>query len=86
LKDEFAMHEVTLNSLLALTNPTQYRIGREHIFPSDASLQWFIRKNKVALAKAGAVVKPAGHILINQNKFDVAVLEIGLICNQLSEG
>ena len=80
------MHEVTLNSLLALTNPTQYRIGREHIFPSDASLQWFIRKNKVALAKAGAVVKPAGHILINQNKFDVAVLEIGLICNQLSEG
>lgn len=80
------MHEVTLNSLLALTNPTQYRIGREHIFPSDASLQWFIRKNKIALAKAGAVVKPAGHILINQNKFDVAVLEIGLICNQLSEG
>lgn len=86
MKEEFAMHEVTLNSLLALTNPTQYRIGREHIFPSDASLQWFIRKNKIALAKAGAVVKPAGHILINQNKFDVAVLEIGLICNQLSEG
>ncbi len=80
------MHEVTLNTLLALKNPTQYRIGREHIFPSDASLQWFIRKNKVALAKAGAVVKPAGHVLINQNKFDVAVLEIGLICNQLSEG
>lgn len=79
------MNEVTLNSLLALTNPTQYRIGREHIFPSDASLQWFIRKNKVVLAKAGAVVKPAGHILINQNKFDNAVLEIGLICNQLSE-
>ena len=79
------MSEVTQNSLLILTNPAQYRNGREHIFPSDASLQWFIRKNRVALAKAGAVVKPAGHILINQNKFDTAVLEIGLLCNKFLE-
>ena len=78
------MQEVIPNSLLTLTNPIQYRIGREHIFPSDASLQWFIRKNKAALAKAGAVLKPAGHILINQNKFDAAVLEIGLLCNKFS--
>ena len=85
LKEEFAMHEVTLNSLFALTNPTQYRNGRENIFPSDASLAWFIRKNKAVLAKTGAIVKPAGHILINQNKFDAAVLEIGLLCNQFSE-
>jgi len=80
------MHEVTPNSLLVLTNPMQYRNGREHIFPSDASLQWFIRKNKVVLAQAGAILKPAGHIMINQNKFDCAVLEIGLLCNQFSEG
>lgn len=80
------MQEVTPNSLLVLTNPMQYRNNREHIFPSDASLQWFIRKNKAALAKAGAILKPAGHILINQNKFDDVVLEIGLLCNQFSGG
>lgn len=80
------MQEVTPNNLLALTNLMQYRSGREHIFPSDASLQWFIRKNKAVLAQAGAILKPAGHILINQSKFDVAVLEIGLLCNQFSEG
>jgi len=80
------MQEITPNSLLVLTNPNLYRKGREHIFPSDASLQWFIRKNKVMLAKAGAILKPAGHILINQNKFDNAVLEIGLLGNHFSGG
>lgn len=79
------MQEVIQNNLLILTNPAKYRNGREHIFPSDASLQWFIRKNRATLAKAGAVVKPAGHILINQNKFDAVVLEIGLLGNQFSE-
>lgn len=79
------MQEVLQNSLQNLINPSIYRIGREHIFPSDASLGWFIRKNKVVLAKAGAVLKPAGRLMINQSKFDAAVLEIGLLCKQFPE-
>ena len=78
------MQDVTPNNLLVLTNATLYRSGREHIFPSDASLHWFIRKNKVRLAQAGAILKPAGRIMINQNKFDSAVLKIGLLDYQFS--
>lgn len=74
------MQGITQNNLLALVNLSDYRqAGRDHIFPSDSSLLWFIRKNKIVLAKAGAILKPAGRLMIDQGKFDNAVLEIGLL-------
>jgi hypothetical protein len=77
---------VTQNNLIALLNLNDYRqAGREHIFPSEASLLWFIRKNKIVLAKAGAILKPAGRLMINQDKFDNAVLNIGILDNHLVE-
>jgi hypothetical protein len=80
------MQEVTQNNLLVLVNLNDYRqAGRDHIFPSEASLQWFIRKNKIALAKAGAILKPAGRLMINQSKFDNAVLNIGLLDHHFVE-
>ena len=80
------MQEVTQNNLLALVHLTDYRqAGRDHIFPSEASLLWFIRKNKTVLAKAGAILKPAGRLMINQDKFDNAVLNIGILDNHLVE-
>ena len=66
--------------LFKLTTLTGYRNnGREHIFPSDASLDWFIRKNREHLIKNNALLMPAGRKLINQDAFDLAVIEIGKI-------
>ena len=66
--------------LLKLTTLTGYRnSGREHIFPSDASLEWFIRKNRGHLIKNNALLMPTGRKLINQDAFDLAVFEIGKI-------
>ncbi|QWE05633.1 hypothetical protein [Polynucleobacter sp. JS-JIR-5-A7] len=80
------MQMITQNNLIALSNLNDYRrAGREHIFPSEASLLWFIRKNKIVLAKAGAILKPAGRLMINQDKFDNAVLNIGILDNHLVE-
>ena len=66
--------------LQKLTTLTGYRNnGREHIFPSDASLDWFIRKNRGHLVKNHPLLMPAGRKLINQDAFDLAVFEIGKI-------
>ncbi len=71
---------ISSQELSKLTTPTEYRSkGREHIFPSDASLDWFIRKNRGHLIKNHALLMPAGRNLINQDAFDLAVIEIGKI-------
>ena len=51
--------------------------GRTHIFPSEASLQWFIRKNKNLLIQASALICPTGRTLIDANHFDEVVYTVG---------
>ena len=51
--------------------------GRTHIFPSEASLHWFIRKNKNLLIKSGALLSPTGRTLIEANNFDGVVYTVG---------
>jgi len=51
--------------------------GRTHIFPSEASLQWFIRKNKNLLIQASALLCPTGRTLIDENHFDEVVYTVG---------
>lgn len=51
--------------------------GRTHIFPSEASLQWFIRKNKNLLIQASALLSPTGRTLIDANHFDQVVYTVG---------
>ncbi len=64
--------------MLYLQNPMEYRAdGRTTIFPSEASLGWFIRKNKARLVESGAILAPTGRKLINPQVFDQVVLEIG---------
>jgi hypothetical protein len=70
----------TRNNLNTLLSLEAYRnAGRSHIFPSLASLQWFIRKNKPFLIKNSALLMPAGRVLINEEYFDHAVMEVGKI-------
>jgi hypothetical protein len=54
-----------------------YRVGREHIFHSEGSLQWFLRKHRPGLIDAGALVFHAGQWYANSEKFDAFVLEVG---------
>ena len=51
--------------------------GRTHIFPSEASLQWFIRKNKNLLIQSSALLCPTGRTLIDANHFDEVVYRVG---------
>ena len=51
--------------------------GRTEIFPSPASLQWFIRCNKSALIERKALLMPTGRKLINPVAFDQVVIDVG---------
>ncbi len=51
--------------------------GRTHIFPSESSLQWFIRKNKNLLIQSSALLCPTGRTLIDANHFDEVVYTVG---------
>lgn len=51
--------------------------GRTHIFPSEASLQWFIRKNKNLLIQSSALLSPTGRTLIDASHFDEVVYTVG---------
>lgn len=59
-----------------LTLP-QYRDQRQHLFPSDGSLTWFIRRHRDALVKAGAYLMIAGRRQVNPARFDEMVLKVG---------
>jgi len=64
--------------LSELKTPSDYRAeGRTHVFPSAGSLEWFIRKHKVALIKEKALLRPTRKIMVNPPLFDKLVLSIG---------
>lgn len=65
--------------LAALQRPGAYRAGREHVFPSDGSLEWFTRTNRAALQRAGALVKVGGIWYVNAPRFDAFVLNGGRV-------
>ena len=66
------------HQLSNLRTLSEYRSeGRSHIFPSQASLDWFIRKHKKRIIECGAILAPTGRKLINIEVFDQLVLEIG---------
>ena len=64
-------------SCLNLLPLPQYRVERAHIFKSDESLRWFVRKNHDELVRLGALVAPTGRKLAVPEKFDSAVITIG---------
>ena len=66
------------HGLSQLTSPSEYQTTRVHVFPSLASLQWFMRRYRNRLIDGQAILKPAGRLLIDQHRFDAEVLNIGL--------
>lgn len=63
--------------LAALETPADYQAARAAIFPSRESLRWFMRRNRNRLADLGAIVAPAGAILVDRKRMDQAVAVIG---------
>ena len=63
--------------LAALETPADYQAARAAIFPSRESLRWFVRRNRNRLADLGAIVAPAGSMLIDRERMDRAVAAIG---------
>ena len=64
--------------LSGLVLPEEYRrAGREHIFASPQSLQWFTREHKQELADAGALKLITGRHRIDAAKFDGVVSAVG---------
>ena len=60
-----------------LQAPADYRTTRQHLFPSQGSLDWFIRRERGRLVKAGALRLIAGRWLVAPEAFDLMVLEVG---------
>ena len=65
------------NLIQELTALTDYQQSRAHLFPSIESLRWFIRRNKLELISAGAILEIAGRIRVNPEAFDSVVLLAG---------
>jgi hypothetical protein len=69
------MHkESELADLLTLD---EYRARNERVFPSNASLSWFIRSHREGLVAAQAILVLNRRLLIEPMRFDAAVLAIG---------
>lgn len=65
--------------LAGLQRYRTYRQGREHVFPSDGTLEWFCRTQRDKLTRCGALVKVGGLWFINAPKFDAYVMNGGRI-------
>lgn len=54
-----------------------YQAERPHVFPSMASLRWFMRQNRPELVNRGALISPTGRHMVVVDRFDSAVVDIG---------
>ncbi len=65
---------VRLDQLIALS---EFHESVRSIFPSAASLRWFVRVNRRELVDAGALVQLAGRHFIAPERFAAVAHEIG---------
>lgn len=66
-----------MSEVQELLTPAEYRAARQRIFPSEGSLDWYVRQHRPALIAAGALLMIAGRWKICATKFDACVLEAG---------
>lgn len=61
----------------SLVPRTTYQTKAAGLFPSIASLDWFIRAHRIELAQERAIVKLRGEVFIDQERFPDAIKKIG---------
>ena len=54
-----------------------WRASNPHIFPTDMSLRWHLRRHRVAYIAAGALLKLAGRFVIDPPKFEETMRRVG---------
>lgn len=68
------MSETSLDDLVT---PDQYRAQRSCFFPSEGSLQWYLRCRRADLVECGAIVLHAGRWYVVPARFGAYVLKAG---------
>lgn len=68
------MSDNNLDQLLKLVD---YAAQRKRLFPSDSSLQWYVRAHRRALIDSGALLWHCGQWHAHITRFDDYVLEAG---------
>jgi len=63
--------------LSAVLTVQQYQAQRAHVYPSEGSIQWYVRQHRAELVKAGALLLIAGRHFIQSEKFDAYVIGAG---------
>lgn len=66
--------DVPRSSLVSLWD---WRRENSHLFPSDTSLRWHLRKHRAAYVEAGALLEVAGRHTIDVPKFEAVLREVG---------
>jgi hypothetical protein len=66
------------NSLANFLTLAEYRAERPSVFPSQASVEWFVRQRYAEMLAAGALVKIAGRLLVDPEITDTVAVEHGL--------
>lgn len=61
----------------ALVLLPEYREARQRLFPSEGSLQWYVRQHKPGLVNAGALLLHAGRWFVCAAAFDAYVIQAG---------
>jgi len=63
--------------ILSFSSTEAYRnAGRTNLFPTKASLDWFIRKHRHELVKEKAIVSPTGRRMIRPKSFDEFIADL----------
>ena len=65
-------------SLDCLKSPTDYLSAAKNVFPSEASLKWYIRRHRQDLIAAGALLIINRRSLIDPPRFDAVVIQSAL--------
>ena len=68
------MHATEVASLVQLC---EYREQRQHIFPSQSSLDWFLRKHRKGLVESGALLMLTGRWFVDPFSFDAYMVSAG---------
>jgi len=72
--------------LSTLASLAEYRETRRHLFPSDSSLDWYIRQHRAQLVESGALVKHLNQWHALPQEFDRYLLEAGKRAAASSKG
>jgi hypothetical protein len=54
-----------------------WRAQNSHLFPSDTSLRWHLRRHRDSYTDAGALLELAGRFVIEPQKFEQTLRQVG---------